>query len=121
MDDFLQTAFERICARRNLSRGETRELFRVPAAEEITLVVWTPDGDQLLFGRSPGPLNKEEGLWRIPAEGGEPQVLALDLTIDQLRSLRFHPDGTRIAFTAGDSKAEVWVMENFLPKPTAAP
>ncbi len=101
--------------------GETRELFRVPAAEEITKVVWTPDGRQLLFVRSPGPLHKEEGLWRIPAEGGEPQVLALDLTIDQLRSLRFHPDGTRIAFTAGDYKQEVWVMENFLPEPTAAP
>ena len=95
--------------------GEPRELFRVPASEEITAVVWTPDGRQLLFARASGPLLKEEGLWRIPAEGGKPQMLALDLTADQLSSLRFHPDGKRIAFTAGDHKQEIWVMENFLP------
>ena len=101
--------------------GKTRELFQVPAADEITAVVWAPDGRQLLFARASGPLNKEEELWRIPAEGGEPQKLALDLTAKQLASLRFHPDGTRIAFTAGDRKEEVWVMENFLPEPTVAP
>ena len=62
-----------------------------------------------------GPAYVEEGLWRISAEEGEPQVLALDLKGDQLNSLRFHPDGRRIAFIAGDHKEEVWVMENFLP------
>ena len=96
--------------------GETRELFRVPAAEEIISVVWTPDGRQLLFGRVSGPLYEPAGLWRIPTQGGEPQELALDMTAKQLTSLRFHPDGKQIAFTAGERKQDVWVMENFLPE-----
>ncbi len=97
--------------------GRTRELFRVPAKEEITAVVWTPDGRELLFCKVSGPLNMEEELWRIPADGGKPRALALDLTSKQLALLRFHPDGTRIAFTAGDYEEEIWVMENFLPEP----
>ena len=54
------------------------------------------------------------GLWRISAEGGEPQ--RLELAVDNLRATpTVHPDGQRIAFTAGQHKAEVWVMENVLP------
>ena len=30
-----------------------------------------------------------------------------------------HPDGKRIAFTAGDYDNEIWVMENFLPETRA--
>ncbi len=101
--------------------GQTRELFRVPAKEEITAVVWTADGRELLFCKVSGPRNLQEELGRIPADGGRPRALALDLTGKQLTSLRFHPDGTRIAFTAGERKEEVWVMENFLPEPTGAP
>jgi hypothetical protein len=52
-------------------------------------------------------------VWRIPAEGGEPQKT--ELAMEGLRSLRFHPDGKRIAFSAGRQQYEVWVMENFLP------
>jgi hypothetical protein len=29
-----------------------------------------------------------------------------------MKELRFHPDGKRIAFYAGYVEAEVWVMEN---------
>jgi hypothetical protein len=36
-----------------------------------------------------------------------------------LAGLRFHPDGKRIAFTAGSYSGEVWVLENFLPKTEA--
>jgi hypothetical protein len=34
-------------------------------------------------------------------------------------SLSVHPDGRRIAFTAGEAKEEVWVMENIWPAATA--
>ena len=33
------------------------------------------------------------------------------------RHLSLHPDGRRLAYAAGQSEAEVWVMENFLPEP----
>ena len=57
-------------------------------------------------------------LWRIPADGGQPQEVGL--AMDRLRHLRVHPDGRRIAFTAGRQTGEMWVMENFLPKPEVA-
>jgi hypothetical protein len=40
----------------------------------------------------------------------------MSIAMEGLTSLRVHPDGRRIAFSAGQrDKAEVWVMENFLP------
>jgi hypothetical protein len=29
--------------------------------------------------------------------------------------VRLHPDGRRIAFTSGERKSELWVLENLLP------
>jgi Tol biopolymer transport system component len=54
-------------------------------------------------------------LWRVSAEGGEPQ--RLDLKIDGLlRHLRIHPDGQQIIYYTWRGDTESWVMENFLPK-----
>ena len=52
-------------------------------------------------------------MWRVPAEGGEPERLGL--TVDQLMWLRLHPDGRHVGFGTWQTKLEVWVMENFLP------
>jgi Tol biopolymer transport system component len=100
--------------------GETRELLRAQEPEAIAWnagLAWTPDGREVLFGRERSTSLEDQTveLWRISAEGGEPQKL--ELAMEQLRGLRFHPDGRRIVFTAGQFKAEVWVLENFLPKP----
>jgi hypothetical protein len=32
--------------------------------------------------------------------------------------VRLHPDGTRVAYSAGARQEEVWVIENFLPART---
>lgn len=57
-------------------------------------------------------------LWRIPADGGEPQPLGVAMEGVRLYGVRIHPDGRRIAFTTGRSSAysafEVWVLEDFL-------
>ncbi len=54
-------------------------------------------------------------IWVIPAQGGTP--LKLDLTIPDLGSFEFHPDNSRFMMsTSGETKSELWVMENFLPK-----
>jgi Tol biopolymer transport system component len=71
---------------------------------------WTPDSRQLIF-------TKGAELWRISVEGGSPHKLGP--AMEQLSDLRIHPDGRRIAFVAGRHKAEVWVMENFLPESRA--
>ena len=96
--------------------GEARELLRLKQPESIGLPVWTPDGREILFARSRSSSLDEwtRELWRISAEGGEPQKL--ELAMERLRDLRFHPDWKRVVFTAGKGEAEVWVMENFLPK-----
>jgi hypothetical protein len=54
----------------------------------------------------------------MPLEGGTPEKLDLaieGLTVAGWENLRRHPDGRRIAFAAGETKDELWVMENFLP------
>lgn len=38
----------------------------------------------------------------------------MELEAPALREVRMHPDGIRIAFTAGAPHREVWAMENFL-------
>jgi Tol biopolymer transport system component len=92
--------------------GEPRGLLTVAAPESLSSVAWRPDGRQLLFLRgSAQPFD----LWRISAEGGQPQRIG-PLPEGTL-GLRVHPDGQRLAFTAGEpGKSEVWVLENFLPE-----
>jgi Tol biopolymer transport system component len=98
--------------------GESRELLRTQ--EFVWLYGWTPDGRELIFANKASVLKAGQPteLWRMPVTGGKPQ--RLDLAIENLQNLRFHPDGQRVAFSAGAYKAEVWVMENFLPVLTAA-
>ena len=94
--------------------GKSRDLLRV-LPEQITSYAWTADGREILFAKGLSSVQEQTcELWRIPAEGGEPQKLGL--AMDGLSELRVHPDGRRIVFTAGKQSAEVWVMENFLPE-----
>jgi Tol biopolymer transport system component len=91
--------------------GEARDLLREGQLSGQT-IAWTPDGLGLLFTkRGPGDLKTE--LWRISVQGGEPRKL--ELAAEGMRELCLHPDGRHIAFTAGQDRSEVWVMENFLP------
>jgi len=70
------------------------------------------DGRYILFGVSRG---KEPELWRISAEGGQPQNLGIRM--EGIHTLSVHPDGRRIAFSGGSIIREVWALENYLPKP----
>jgi len=94
--------------------GEPRELLRFEKEEEMWLVgvAWTPDGQYVLF---PKWLMGGKGgeLWRISAEGGEPQKLWE--WKKGFFAPRVHPDGQRIVFYTHSYTSEVWVMENFLP------
>jgi len=94
----------------------------VPARELLTLgresrpiqgVNWSPDGRHLLYMAREGDAAR---LWRVPAAGGEPERLDLVLEGPPNRPPLFSPDGRRIAFEAGESSWEIWVMQNFLPK-----
>ncbi|MFQ5927342.1 MAG: WD40 repeat domain-containing protein, partial [Terriglobia bacterium] len=95
--------------------GQPRELVRVVAPDDIPLdtLAWTPNGNYVLFGKADRDESQGVSLWRVPAQGGKPQPLGLSM--EGLTNLRLHPDGRRVAFTAGRNKNEVWVLENFLP------
>ncbi len=88
--------------------GEPRELFSVPAEEKIGYTVgWSPDGSHLLFwkvtgGDAEGQAPPTYELWRISADGGQPEKLAWE---SKTRSfgLRLHPSGKQVAFTRGRS------------------
>lgn len=97
--------------------GEARDLLRaqVPKGHNISGwagLVWTPDGKHLLFGRWTGYPDAEQPVTvlRIPVKGGEPQ--GIGLIMHRIWGLRLHPDGQRLAFTAGNAEPEVWVIEN---------
>jgi Tol biopolymer transport system component len=94
--------------------GEPRTILPLPAGTRITTLAWSRDGRYIYLGRI-GP-EVQEGkaeLWRVTARGGSPEPLGVSM--EGLRALRFHPDGQRIAFAAGEYSEEVWVLENFLP------
>jgi Tol biopolymer transport system component len=107
--------------------GEARELVRVDE-EEVPFwgsPSWTPDGRYVAFlkgvkGEAQVPYkDRQWQLWRVAAEGGEPQSLGLSFTGQLTGALRLHPDGRRVAIDDIKTNLEVWVMENFLPKPAA--
>ncbi len=50
----------------------------------------------------------------LGAGHGAPE--ALDFERMRIRDLEMHPNGSVLAFTAGNSVDEVWVMEDFLPE-----
>ena len=73
-------------------------------------IAWTHDGRYLVFGTN-GESHKIE-LWRVPVEGGP--LHKVGISLENLASLQMNPDGQRIAFSAGEFKSEVWVLEHFL-------
>ncbi len=95
--------------------GEARLLFQVPLGEKLLVVGWTPQGGEVLFIRNPQNARKPAAyLWAVAAQGGEPRKLELGMNV--LDNIRFHPDGRQVAFDSGQSRAEIWVLKNFLPE-----
>ena len=108
---------------KSLADGTVRELVRVSASESIpgwARLEWTQDSKNLLFvrARARDPEQKRE-IWIVSVEGGEPRRLNLP-PMPMVRYLSLHPDGQTLAFAAGVSRTEIWVMEDFLPKPKVA-
>ncbi len=98
------------------SGGESREVMKLRKGEYYTTIEWTLDGREIIFfkGISTKIQKQDCEMWGVPVEGGDPNNLGL--TMDRVHDLRIHPDGRRIVFSSGHNAAEVWVMENFLPK-----
>ena len=88
----------------SLNGGEPREIY--PASGGY--FKWTRDGCYIIV-RASGTF------WRVPAQGGTP--LKLEVRVPKMQFFTLHPDNRRFAFSVNEeSKSELWVMENFLPK-----
>jgi Tol biopolymer transport system component len=106
------------------SGGEPKELLRFEEKRSyFGSIGWTADGKYILFPRMhPAKDGARFALWRIAAEGGEPQEL--NLVMAPFQDLSAHPDGQHLAFDSPgvtQKSTEVWVMENFLPPALAGP
>ena len=90
--------------------GAAREVYSVDKPRTIVrLPAWTPDGRQILCATE---LQNKQEYFLVPAAGGEP--VKLPSLMNGITDVSFHPDGKHVAFAAGRSQSEVWVMENFL-------
>ncbi len=81
---------------------------------------WSADGKYVYYTRRVAVQDSFKfEVWRVPVDGGQPQKTGLEMpgAIDYVSA---HPDGEHLAFEnmapMSVSPAEVWVMENFLPK-----
>ncbi len=99
--------------------GSAREIFRLREDEQIQELgglTWSSDGKWVYFCRGKYRRYGDNiELWRVSAAGGEPQFMGLKM--DGLRDLAVSPDGSQLAFTAGQPMYEAWVLENFVPPP----
>jgi Tol biopolymer transport system component len=89
-----------------MSGGPPRELHQV-ARGSFHGLEWTPDGQSLLFA-SAGEM------WRISPKGGSPEPIGIKL--EGSDGFAVNRSQRLIAFIAGETKREVWLMENFLPR-----
>ena len=94
--------------------GKTRRILRA-ARGGLLDIEWAPKGDHLLVSTAGSPA---PGLWRVSLHGDTPVQLSLKLK--RRRGIRVRPDGKAIAYTAGSTKSEVWVLENAVAIPNAA-
>ena len=90
-----------------IAGGEPRTLVPMNPAD-FQEMAWA-SGGYLLFVKKRKDSNE---LWRVNSAGGTAQKL--DIAMPGLVELSINPDGRRIAFRAGVSKSDVWVMANFL-------
>lgn len=95
--------------------GEERIL--KPYLRAVNQLSWAPDGQYILaFGFSfSEQANENSKIWRIFAQGGTP--LKLDISVPNMLIFALHPDNRHFVYSvAGETKSELWVLENFLPK-----
>jgi Tol biopolymer transport system component len=99
----------------SINGGEPKELIHGLAPHYR--LQWTNDARYILarafsFSDQANDISK---IWRISAQGGT--LLKLDISVPNMLFFALHPDNRHFVYSvAGETKSELWVMENFLPK-----
>lgn len=96
-----------------IGQGPVRELARSSRSGGFSNNFrWSPDGRDVFYVKGP-PDSPRTELWRVSVASADSQRLGV--VVDGARHLAVHPDGRRVAFSAGTFTGELWVVENFLP------
>ena len=102
------------------SGGAVREIYRVgPGEGGPFLPAWGHDGAFIYFRKSipsqapNGPARNE--LWRVTPDGQRREKVDTDL-LGSWNRFDLSADGHRIAVTVGQSKSELWALENLAPR-----
>lgn len=104
---------------------QREDIARIPmpegAAKQASALVWTPNGEKLVFwmpqavAALPGGRGR---LWIVSIGDGEAR--ASELTADYLSQpadvISIHPDGRMLAYSAGNQAYEIWKLSNFLER-----
>lgn len=102
----------------SVAGGGPREVFRVELPDRPPFSGWAADSSFVIVRKEKfGGDRASDEYWQIPIPAGEPKKLNLNLKIGNIPWISIHPDGRQVAYTTGENRADVWVMENFLPGP----
>ncbi len=86
--------------------GRPKPILALPSGD-LTGLTWAPGDSDLLVGtRGSGGAR----LWLVSASGQS--MTEVPSPTDRLPGLSFSPDGTRLAYAAGRTSEEVWVLEH---------
>jgi hypothetical protein len=98
------------------SGGPAREIYRTKAGEYVQWISWTVDGRSIwlkIYSPPADPKGKPAIEFLSVAPDGQ-NVRKLEVSILNALDFRLHPDGRQVAFWTGQSKLELWALENFL-------
>jgi hypothetical protein len=96
--------------------GEPVELpFPGERGPQRSPILWTPDSTAIIAREGPN-----DEYWMVPISGDKPTKLNWSLGLRGDGWAKLHPDGNQIVWTVGQAGAEIWALENFLPKQTAS-
>ena len=98
--------------------GEVREVCSFEQLGNFPISpAWSADSRFIFFYKDRSSGERPWDMWRVSADGGEPQKLELEMA--DFYYLGAHPDGRRLVFHSHGKTPRpdaIWVMENFLPK-----
>ncbi|MFC1766488.1 hypothetical protein ACFL6U_30960, partial [Planctomycetota bacterium] len=77
--------------------------------------VWSTDGNYIFYTQN---IDGGSVLWQITSDGKNPKEVYHSKV--PICSLSIHPNGKKIAMTTLDQGAEIWKVENLLPKEVAS-
>jgi Tol biopolymer transport system component len=96
-----------------LNGGEPKEI--CSGLAQNYRLKWTGDGRNIIARAISNYDNEPSKIWRIPVQGGN--AIQLGISVPDMISFALSPDNKNFVYSVSEeSKSELWVMENFLPK-----